>query len=33
MVEMAEAELKMDTQLPMDHPERVRYGTMLEWMD
>lgn len=32
MLESAQEEHKLDTQLPMDHPERARYGTMLEWM-
>lgn len=26
-------EVELDTALPMDHPERARYNTMLEWME
>jgi len=28
----AETELALDRSIPLDHPERTRFGTMFDWM-
>ena len=33
MLQFLKKEREQDTALPMDHPERTRYNTLLKWME